>query len=467
MLVQRAMNLVYASIGTAVEATGPGGAHGLWMPIAAAAASYYSTIGANATSSKAFEVLQSPSSGFIKRAWGMISLPFVKRLSLEVSKFLKGAAIADRIIISGVPCFIICRHPYPVLSTALKRFHRQAEREVTNLPEILEDDEPRHIGYTKRSQSYGDDYPSKDIIFHLTGGGFFTHTLAGDLPFLIDWSTATNSSVVICPEYDLLPEHIFPVAINQVTDVYCALSSGDAASILGFRPNRIIVTGESTGGNLAASLCAKLCIEGIVNKAKKQHNNVLFSAADDLPHMPEMASSGLLDDAALIFLTQDNKNHVEKTHVVRIPDGLMLCCPVLNLCESISPSRMISTEDPILPPSFIMAISEAYVSNSGTPKNHPLVSPYFTPDDLIELFPPSLIYTSNLDPLLDDAVHFNARLRQMGVDSSLRAAQDLPHAFWGLAHAGFPEAEIAQKECMSWLVKLLNNTRKPNFLLSH
>merc|ERR1719469_638084 len=124
-------------------------------------------------------------------------------------------------------------------------------------------------------------------------------------------------------------------------------------------------------------------------------------------------------------------------------------------------------EDPILPPSFIMAISEAYVSNSGTPKNHPLVSPYFTPDDLIELFPPSLIYTSNLDPLLDDAVHFNARLRQMGVDSSLRAAQDLPHAFWGLAHAGFPEAEIAQKECMSWLVKLLNNTRKPNFLLSH
>uniref|UniRef100_A0A7S1FX13 Alpha/beta hydrolase fold-3 domain-containing protein n=1 Tax=Corethron hystrix TaxID=216773 RepID=A0A7S1FX13_9STRA len=345
MLVQKTMNLVYASIGTAIEATGPSGAHGLWMPIAAACASYYSTIGSNTTSSKAFEVLQSPSSDFIKRAWGMVSLPFVKRLSLEVSKFLKGAAIAERIIISGVPCFIICRNPYPALSTALKRFHRQAEREVSHLPDILEDDEPRYIAYSKRTQSNGDDYPAKDVIFHLTGGGFFTHTIAGDLPFLIDWSAATES-VVICPEYDLLPEHSFPVAINQITDVFCALSSGDTAPILGFRANKIVVTGESSGGNLASSLICKLCIEEIVDLnvlrfAKEQGQDFLYNEAEGFLFTPSLVASESLDNSKLNKLVEDN-DHWKETQVVRLPDGLMLNCPVLNLCESISPSRVVN-----------------------------------------------------------------------------------------------------------------------------
>ena len=69
------------------------------------------------------------------------------------------------------------------------------------------------------------EYPRKDVIFHLTGGGFFAHTLAGDIPFLMDWSGVTKS-IVIAIEYALLPEHKFPRAIEEVTDVYCSLVSG-------------------------------------------------------------------------------------------------------------------------------------------------------------------------------------------------------------------------------------------------
>jgi len=42
----------------------------------------------------------------------MVSLPAVKRVSLEVSKLLKGAAIAKRISIAGVSCFIISKESY-------------------------------------------------------------------------------------------------------------------------------------------------------------------------------------------------------------------------------------------------------------------------------------------------------------------------------------------------------------------
>jgi acetyl esterase/lipase len=103
-------------------------------------------------------------------------------------------------------------------------------------------------------------YPKKDIILHFTGGGFFAHTLASDVPFLLDWSGKTNA-IVICPEYALLPENMFPVALNQVTEVYYSLVSGESANLLGVKADRVIVTGESAGGNLAAAMCVKLSMD--------------------------------------------------------------------------------------------------------------------------------------------------------------------------------------------------------------
>ena len=36
-------------------------------------------------------------------------------------------------------------------------------------------------------------------------------------------------------------------------------------NLLGFQTDKIIVTGESTGGNLATSLCVKLCLDRLVD----------------------------------------------------------------------------------------------------------------------------------------------------------------------------------------------------------
>ena len=90
---------------------------------------------------------------------------------------------------------------------------------------------------------------------------------------------------------------------------------------------------------------------------------------------------------------------------------------------------------------------------------NPVASPFFASDSIIGHFPPTLIFTSSEDPLLDDSVAFNGRLRSVGVKSSLRAVHDLPHAFWALSTCGVPEARQVQKECSQFILKVFQRSQ--------
>lgn len=125
--MKRGMDLLYASIGKAVEITrGPqddtessttnSKSTGLWTYVVASlAASYYNVIGPAAKS--ASSLANAPSS-VIQDAWGLVSLPAVKKASLEATRILKGAAIADRIEICGGKCLIhlSCSHSIPSIN---------------------------------------------------------------------------------------------------------------------------------------------------------------------------------------------------------------------------------------------------------------------------------------------------------------------------------------------------------------
>ena len=74
----------------------------------------------------------------------------------------------------------------------------------------------------------------------------------------------------------------------------------------------------------------------------------------------------------------------------------------------------------------------------------PLLSPVFAPDEALRALPPTYILCGGLDPLIDDAVDFNTRIRRMGVVGSLRIARSMPHTFPSLPHLHvLPEAEAA------------------------
>ncbi len=133
----------------------------------------------------------------------MVSLPVLKTLMLQASKLVKGAAVADRIVLCGVPCFILSKDPAPELAAVLQR-QAKAENSSPNLSQLSTIAETEiHVeedwNLQKSFAGHKGQYRQRDVILHLTGGGFFAHTIASDLPYLLDWSSSTGS-VVICPE---------------------------------------------------------------------------------------------------------------------------------------------------------------------------------------------------------------------------------------------------------------------------
>lgn len=434
-LIKRGMDLLYASIGKAIEITrGQEAAtkstssadeesSGLWTYVVASlAASYYNVVGPSAKSASS---VANYSSSVLTNAWGVVSLPAVKKASLEAVRILKGAAIADRIEICGVSCFVLSRESCPALASALRRYRRQQKREDVRLGTIHESMLSTHSSTANVSS-----FQKQNVILHLTGGGFFAHTIAGDLPYLLDWSAACKS-VIIIPEYALLPQ-TFPDAITEVTNIYQSLRSGSSATLLGFAPENIVVSGESVGGNLASALCVSL----ITNHEEGGLSS--YEIVNDL----EEGDGGI-----------PSSEYESSRFRLDLPDALLLCCPFLNMSLDSTPSRVDGASDPVLPTALISTISRSYCKTSV---EDPLASPYFASDDILRNFPQTLIFTSSEDPLLDDSVAFNGRLRSVGVKSKLRAVPDMPHAYWGLSTAGVPESRQVLKECQQWLAKVFN-----------
>ena len=81
------------------------------------------------------------------------------------------------------------------LSSAIRRFKRQQRREDSRLKTIPEAS-PLHKSLSQVDVNLKG-FPTRNVILHLCGGGFVAHTIAGDLPYLLDWSAASDSVVII------------------------------------------------------------------------------------------------------------------------------------------------------------------------------------------------------------------------------------------------------------------------------
>jgi len=82
------------------------------------------------------------------------------------------------------------------LSSAIRRFKRQQRREDSRLKTIPEAAAAMHKSLSQVDVNLKG-FPTRNVILHLCGGGFVAHTIAGDLPYLLDWSAASDSVVII------------------------------------------------------------------------------------------------------------------------------------------------------------------------------------------------------------------------------------------------------------------------------
>ena len=236
-------------------------------------------------------------------------------------------------------------------------------------------------------------------------------------------------------EYAVGIQHRFPVAVEQIKFLYTSLRSGTSIALLGFQPSQIVLSGESVGGNLATALCVSLISDyetgQCVELTEVSDTSELFVHYDNEPQTA--------------IPTGDSQYEERSYKGIELPNALLMSSPILSLSLDSTPSRVEGADDAVLPSALFAAISNSYVGPDHF-KEDPLISPLFADDEVLRQFPTTLIFASSEDPLLDDSVSFNGRLRSLGVRSTLKAVSCVPHAFWALTTAGVPEARSVQRQ---------------------
>jgi acetyl esterase/lipase len=214
------------------------------------------------------------------------------------------------------------------------------------------------------------------ILLYLHGGGFISHMPAAYRVFARRLGIALGARVLL-PDYRLAPEHHFPAGADDCLAAYRWLLEQ------GFSANRIVIGGDSAGGNLALVTAIRIRDEGLPSPACV----VMMSPATDFTG----ASASLIYNREL---------------------------------------------DPFLVPELQPFLLAAYAP--GIDSAHPWISPLY---DSLERLPPLLFHAGSIELIADDSIRAAEKTRRAGGTVELKVWPDLPHVFQ-MMH-GLPEARAA------------------------
>ena len=102
--------------------------------------------------------------------------------------------------------------------------------------------------------------PIERIVVHIHGGGFISMSSRSHQTYTRKWAKETKS-VLFSIDYRLAPEDPFPAAIEDVWQAYYWIIT-QAPKYLNVLPKKVVVTGDSAGGNMTAALTLKCIREG-------------------------------------------------------------------------------------------------------------------------------------------------------------------------------------------------------------
>jgi cation diffusion facilitator CzcD-associated flavoprotein CzcO/acetyl esterase/lipase len=226
--------------------------------------------------------------------------------------------------------------------------------------------------------------PPAPTLLYLHGGGFVGCSAVTHRP--ITATLARRGLRVYVPDYRLAPEHPFPAAPQDVLAVYRALRAA--------RPNdRLVVAGDSAGGNLALGLLL-----------------TLRDAGEALPA------------AAALF------------------------SPALDLTGA-SPSITLNAgRDALFDPVQLGHLAEHYLA--GADPTQVLASPLL--GDMAGL-PPLLLHVGDDEVLRDDSIRLAQKAREAGVRVELRVFGGVPHV-WQLVRQ-LPESRRSMRETARFLAE--------------
>jgi epsilon-lactone hydrolase len=202
-------------------------------------------------------------------------------------------------------------------------------------------------------------------IIHVHGGWFNLGTARAYRHFVGHIASSAGADAFI-PDYRLAPEHLFPTAVTDVEACYRGLVEKGI--------NKIAVTGDSAGGNLAL---------------------VLLSIA-----------------------------HSQTSNGDIAPVGAVAISPVTDLALTGESFETRAEADPYFTKPQVAGLVASYLGETD-PKN-PLASPLY--GDLSDL-PPIRVHVGDDEVLLDDSRRYVERAVAAGVDAELDVWMGMPHGF--------------------------------------
>ncbi len=224
-------------------------------------------------------------------------------------------------------------------------------------------------------------------VLYVHGGGF--RILSKSTHWVMALVFARRGYVVFNIDYRLAPAHPFPAALEDACAAYAWVCAH--AAEYGADPERLVLAGESAGGNLVASLAAAACFER------------------DEPYAREVFEAGVVPRAVLPACG---------LHQVSDPGRFRRRKPGL--------SRFVADR--------IEEVAHAYLGHPTPPS-----SPALDLADPVRLFesdaplarplPPFLLTCGTADPILDDTRRLHAALAARGADAEARYYPGEPHAF--------------------------------------
>lgn len=222
-------------------------------------------------------------------------------------------------------------------------------------------------------------HPDDCLIFHCHGGAYVSGGLA----------QARAIAALICGvaqvptitfAYRLAPEHPYPAALED------ALALWDAVASAGYAPERIVLAGESAGGNLCLALCQALRAKG----------------------RP-------------------------------LPAAMALLSPWTDLMQTGPSYQALKDVDATLSAPELMQSALDYAGGQADLLRNPMLSPIYAD---FAGFPPTQIHVGSSELLLSDAETLAGRMREAKVEVALLRWAGMCHVFQMF---GFPESRESLK----------------------
>lgn len=315
------------------------------------------------------------------------------------------------------------------------------------------------------------------LILDIPGGGFVAMDPRCNDDKLFAWASK-SSLPILSLDYKKAPEYPYPYALNECFDVYATLirTKGKCIGMSGRDTPRIIVTGDSAGGNLAVAstlmiletsstpfrraprgtslpapdglVCFYPALDMnignwmtdeqmslirdktmrktnrlIVRKKSRQYNDLVgtphHSDEEDDKLETENGHSQASDPLEQLRGTRPEFSHSRPQTLAtdKTPDGKegVVSHRSEPLTTRLATSSMISyVNDRVLTPEMMRAMIILYIG----PHNRPdftqdyFLSPVLAPEYLLAKFPKTYFMTGERDPLVDDTVIFAGRLRR-------------------------------------------------------